>query len=601
MAKRASAKATTDWQAFGARAIDEGDLETAHQCFVEAVRQTPNSALAHLQLALVSEGLGEFAQAAQHYTEALRVDPNLVDAARRLSNLITRGALPADVKLNPWGLKAALDHDFASRDQIAEATVYFLARSGPLHDALAAGRSQGWLAAARELCVRSTGALLRDELFQKALRDSVIRQPELEHLLTALRRVLLLEVPASRFEDRTLAAFLVTLAQQCWVNEFVWPVSAEEEARLGTGADVDIEALIAGEPAAGIALARAALYRPVAELLPQQTPTARIKPQIVRDFARLHLEEAQDEAQRAAAMRRLGTISDPVSVRVADQYARYPYPRWKSLGHTLRIGEWRKSMSRHFPDDRLSFMDEPFEVLIAGCGTGRQAIGAAHAYGPNAKITAIDLSVPSLAYAERMAEYYCASGIAFAQLDINDAGKLAELSGRFDVIECMGVLHHMADPLAAWSGLARCLSPHGVMLVAVYSELARQHLEPLRAHRDYPGPGCSDDSLRRFRAQLMQELGPASDLSGIRDVYTLSGFRDLLLHVEEHRLTIPALRDFFATGDLAFRGFFGTPWQRFAGRFPDDPWPGTLESWDAFEQENPRTFTGMYHLWCERR
>ncbi len=245
-------------------------------------------------------------------------------------------------------------------------------------------------------------------------------------------------------------------------------------------------------------------------------------------------------------------------------------------------------------------MGRPFEVLIAGCGTGRQAISAAHNYGPNAKITAIDLSVPSLAYAARMALYYGTSGIEFAQLDINDAGQLAAFAGRFDVIECAGVLHHMADPLGAWRGLAKCLAPGGIMLVALYSELARGNLEPLRAHAACPGPGCSDEALRDFRALLLDNAATASGIEGIRDIYTASGFRDLLLHVEEHRLTLPQLRDFFASGDLRFKGFFNAPWPRFEATFPGDAWPGTLDNWAAYEESHPASFVGMYQMWCER-
>jgi SAM-dependent methyltransferase len=599
MAKGARGKTATDWREWGVKAIAEGDLETALGCFRQAAVQYPDNALVHYQLALLSDGFGEIGEAALHYTEALRVDPKMVDAARRLSSLVARVGLPANVQLNPWGLKAALDHDFVNRDQVAEATVYYLAQRGPLHAALADSNGDGRIATARQLVRRDGSALFRDDLLQKALRDSVIRHPELERLLTALRRVLLLETPLDRFEDRSLMAFVVALANQCWVNEYVWPVSEEESAHLEAH-KVDVNALLAGEPAQGVRFILAALYRPAAEILDPDVSVSRVRPQIVRDFARQYLDEALEEARHAAAIRRLGVISDPVSQKVAEQYAHYPYPRWKSLGHTLRPGEWEKLLGRHFSAERLAFLSRPFEVLIAGCGTGRQAIAAAHSYGPNAKITAIDLSVPSLAYAARMADYYCASGIEFVQLDINDAGKLADFAGRFDIIECTGVLHHMSDPFAAWKGLSKCLAPQGIMLVALYSELARRDLEQLRAHPRYPGPGCGDEALRKFRAQLLEELGADSGLSGIRDIYTLSGFRDLLLHVEEHCQTIPQLQDFFAGSGLGFKGFFNAPWQRFEEMFPGDAWPGALGNWAAFEEKKPKTFAGMYQIWCER-
>ncbi len=600
MAKRSGAKTVTDWREWGAKAIAEGDLETAHQCFQRAAVQYPDNALVHYQLALLSEGQGEAGEAAAHYTQALRVDPKMADAARRLSGLIARGGLPANVQFNPWGLKAALDHDFCNRDQVAEATVYYLAQRAPLRDALADGRREGWIVAARRQCLKGAGPLLRDELFQKALRDSVIRHPDLERLLTALRHVLLVETPLEAFEDRGLLAFTVALANQCWVNEFVWPVSDEERAHLDAHA-VDVAALLDGHPAQGVRFVLNALYVAPGDNLDPTSAVLRIKPQMVRDFAKQHCDEALEEGRKSAAMPRLGVISDPVARRVAEQYSLHPYPRWRSLGHTLRPGEWEKTLARHFSADRLSFLNRPLEVLIAGCGTGRQAISAAHRYGPNAKITAIDLSVPSLAYAARMADYYGAFGIEFVQLDINDAGKLPDFAGRFDVIECVGVLHHMADPFAAWRGLTNCLSPGGIMLVALYSELARRNLEPLRTHAACPGPGCTDDALRDFRALLLNDAATAGSIEGIRDIYTASGFRDLLLHVEEHRHSIRQLQDFFESSEMNFKGFFNAPWPRFEAKFPGDAWPGTLDNWAAFEESHPASFVGMYQMWCERK
>jgi hypothetical protein len=34
----------------------------------------------------------------------------------------------------------------------------------------------------------------------------------------------------------------------------------------------------------------------------------------------------------------------------------------------------RRALGHHFRPDELAFLDRPFEVLIAGCGTGQQAV-----------------------------------------------------------------------------------------------------------------------------------------------------------------------------------------------------------------------------------
>ena len=390
-----------NWAELATEAANEGDFGAAKRCFLQAIKHDKNNHLLRFHYGAVLEASGDRAGAAEQFTETLRIEPTAIDAARRLGRVVSMG-LPGDVELNVWGLKAALTHhDFVNRDQIAEAAVYYLSRKDPLVSALELGRAIGWRDAARQLCLKKTAPLLRDDLLLLALRDNIVRMPDLELLLTEIRRVLLVELPHARFDDRALAGFLAALMHHCWVNEYVWPVTAEETEALGK-LRVDTAALFQGSAEAGLQLAIAALYQPVSALIGDnvsEEQLARVRPHVIGEAVGELVRQHDDERARAAKMPKLGSISDPTSVKVAEQYSRYPYPRWTSLGFMLRPGEWRKIIEEHFSPERLAFMDKPFEVLIAGSGTGRQAIAEAHAYGPNARITAIDLSAPSLAYA----------------------------------------------------------------------------------------------------------------------------------------------------------------------------------------------------------
>ena len=73
------------WAERGSAAVDHGDLETARACFAEAVRKERGNAGHRYHLALVEEALGHVDAAAAGLTQALRLDPGMVDAARRLS------------------------------------------------------------------------------------------------------------------------------------------------------------------------------------------------------------------------------------------------------------------------------------------------------------------------------------------------------------------------------------------------------------------------------------------------------------------------------------------------------------------------------------
>jgi NOL1/NOP2/fmu family ribosome biogenesis protein len=95
---------------------------------------------------------------------------------------------------------------------------------------------------------------------------------------------------------------------------------------------------------------------------------------------------------------------------------------------------------------------------------------------------------------------------------------------------------------------------------------------------------------------------PARKVVAIKDFFSTSECRDLLFHVQEHRLTLPRIGAFLAEQKLSFLGFdLGEAHQaRYQARFPADPAMTDLASWHLFETENPDTFLGMYQFWVQR-
>jgi ubiquinone/menaquinone biosynthesis C-methylase UbiE len=270
---------------------------------------------------------------------------------------------------------------------------------------------------------------------------------------------------------------------------------------------------------------------------------------------------------------------------------------------SLREGEMRRSLEAYFKLGKLAFMDHPYDVLVAGCGTGMDAVQIALGYGKNARVIALDLSMTSLAHASRMANRFGARNIQFKQGGIEEISKLPEYVSRFRMIECGGVLHHMDDPLQGWRSLVECLTPGGIMRVGLYSAIARSNLTALRNDPACPGAGCSDAQLRAFRHLLLtrpaSQLG--SELKGSSDFYTTSGFRDLVLHVSEKCLTIGEIAGHLDELKLVFRGFQPPMFFDLLRRnYPNELWPGSLARWAEFEHEIPMLFAGMYKFWCEK-
>ena len=108
--------------------------------------------------------------------------------------------------------------------------------------------------------------------------------------------------------------------------------------------------------------------------------------------------------------------------------------------------------------------------------------------------------------------------------------------------------------------------------------------------------------MKLFRSNVINSS--QQDHKNIRllgDFYSLSELRDLLFHVQEHRFTIPQIKDCLSKLGLKFCGFeSGKIVKNFkltnTGR--DDPYD--LDKWDLYEKDNPRSFSGMYQFWCQK-
>jgi SAM-dependent methyltransferase len=579
-----------------------GDFATAHDLLLAAVRKDRRNADLRLQLAVCAEKIGAIDQAARELTEVLRLNPRILDAARRLSSLLGRHKLTHPRILEPFGLQAALAFETIDKQPLVDAAFCYLASAPPLGPAvLRASRGES-LEAARDLILHKTSEALQSALLLAALEHGLNRSVVFESLLAALRRTILIELAAPRFNDRALVAFALALIHQLMNNEYVWPVSSQEQIAL-SHLTIDAILLRAGDFEAGRRLLLHALYRPPIELLGTDVAAVelqRLRPKSLRLFVQHHLAAWSEERALAAGLRRLGKITEPTSIKVAKQYEAHPYPRWLSL-QTSGTGTARSKLARFFAPATLNFMDQPFDVLIAGAGTCQHAIGSAVAYGRAARVLAIDLSAASLAYGKRMAARLDVRNIEFVVADILDS---AELNRKFEVIESVGVLHHMAAPFKAWRKLLNLLKPRGIMYVGVYSGIARESIAALRVDDlDFPGADCDNDAARRYRSDLLRRAhrGSAMVLHELNDFYSLSGFRDLVLHPHEVGLTLPEISRFLAENELQFRGFIGPAavMRQFGRAFPRSPWPGDLNDWARFETATPRTFEGMYQFWVE--
>ena len=142
------------------------------------------------------------------------------------------------------------------------------------------------------------------------------------------------------------------------------------------------------------------------------------------------------------------------------------------------------------------------------------------------------------------------------------------------------------------------------MKLGFYSETARRHVVRAQKFVLEQGYGVTAAEIRRCRRDMI-DLGKGEEFESIlriHDFFSISMCRDLLFHVQEHRMTLTGIDGFLRENGLAFLGFDLEPsiLRSYRSRFPDDPSATNLAQWHLFEQENPDTFLGMYQFWVQK-
>jgi len=436
-----------------------------------------------------------------------------------------------------------------------------------------------------------TGAFLKDPYFTGGLRLLIIADVLTEVVLTRLRRYLCLHLDELVANGRIalFETFIYALAEQCFFNEYIY-VQGEDETKAAA-------ALMARDDK--IALGLAACYSPLYRAMPDKAELLHKLALEDKDFAsavRVQFDEPLEEEKIKPTIPVFGDFANEISRKVQQQYEENPYPRWTTIATTS------------LPNDDMLFEAEaktlPFNILIAGCGTGRQAISVAVRY-PKARITAIDLSRASLAYGIRKArECGMADRIKFVHADILSMKDWPE---DFDMIECSGVLHHMEDPFLGWKTLNDKLKPNGLIKIGLYSETAREPIVEARKFIEEHGFQPTLEGIRACR-QAIFALPVRNTMrmfvAGSADFYSASVARDLVFHVQEHRMTLPQIKGMMEKLGLKCVKFLpATPdaIYKYDKMFANEGSNrGNIDNWEILEQKHPRMFAGMYQFWCQK-
>ena len=183
-----------------------------------------------------------------------------------------------------------------------------------------------------------------------------------------------------------------------------------------------------------------------------------------------------------------------------------------------------------------------------------------------------------------------------------DILKLDQLEQEFDIIESSGVLHHMDEPMAGWRVLIDLMKPSGLIKIGLYSELARHHIVEIRKEITLQKVGTSDVEIREFRRSLAETNDENHQLlTKSSDFFSLSTLRDLIFHVQEHRFTLPQIKNCLDELGLKFCGFENqvtiSDFRKLHGEEADIY---DMALWHQYEESNPLAFIGMYQFCCQK-
>ena len=573
------------------------DYQKAINYFQKAIKIQPNHANAHNNLGNVFKVLGEHQKAISCYQNAIKINPSNTSIINGLSDLCKLIQLDNITKTNSTSLKELFLFLFR-RNNINHTDIF---RNAKLLLFIGENDNQvRQIANSDSLLLKNKiiQYLSKEELFLLMLQKSLMTDKFLEKLLTKLRyEILFTLVDSNQNILKRYFDFIVSLAEQCLLNEYVYVQSKKEINHVNQLKNKIVNNKEINELEMAILGCYIPLY--TSKNITNKLLDYKSKNILFNDLITMQIKEPLKEIKLVNSIKSFDKIIDSVSKKVREQYEEHPYPRWRYTNKNLPSNFLFK-LNNEIKPNKIEYSNKFVNpnVLIAGCGTGKH-ITIAERY-LNANILGVDLSLASLAYAKRKTEELGFKNIEFLHADIL---QLKNLNRKFDVIECVGTLHHMKDPLTGLKVLLDLLEPHGFLKLGLYSEIARQHIVKAREFikkKKFKNTikdirNCRESIFNEKKDPLLQKIFHSNDF------YSTSSVRDLMFHVKEHRFTIPEISKMLKNLNLEFLGFINLLIKtKFSKFFPNDKKNISLDNWNQFEISNPDTFSNMYQFWVRK-
>jgi SAM-dependent methyltransferase len=252
--------------------------------------------------------------------------------------------------------------------------------------------------------------------------------------------------------------------------------------------------------------------------------------------------------------------SNAVSEAVSRLYNTYPFPPEPLLDEPPPGYNWRWTWTAaHQFCLGYKPPQQDVRILDAGCGTGVGTEYLVH-LNPQAQVVGIDLSSGALEVARERCRRSGADRVEFHHLSLYD---VAQIPGEFDLINCVGVLHHLPDPIRGIQALAPKLAPGGLMHIFVYGALGRWEISLMQqaiALLQGDKRGDYQDGVKVGR-QIFSALPETNRLvKRDQERWSLENqrdecFADMYVHPQEIDYTVDTLFELIEASGLEFIGF----------------------------------------------
>lgn len=553
-----------------------GRFDAALQASARALELRPDHPGNRAHHALLMATAGDTAGALRSLSDLLREDPRPLAAGEAWAGLLLRRAAEAggqlDDSVDAALLVRALDTPWSPPRRLLALASQVL-RADP--------KTGPWLQRVRETRpqllpphswsdLRLSGAIYSKPLLRALLRQPVIPDLDVQHLLVQLRAMLLERASRSTLDaplDDAQLSFLCALAAHALRQHYVWPVTPAEQAQLDALGDCLRAACAQAQPWPVAWLPALLAYRPLADLAPVEALKARGGPAPVQALL----------AQAAA---------DPGPL---------PNLRWTHLPtppRSLSLADYLAERITPFTLPRLPKLGEP-RVLAIAAGGGEWAFElAVRLRGASVRVLEADPQAAS-ALGEQ------AQRLRLPQLSVLQGGLDAAGAGGYTVMDSGRLLLMPGALPARLSELRRWLAPRGLLRLRVASARLRTALQAARQSLKDAGLDAPGVDVRAARAHLLALPAehPAAALHALPELHSLGPCSSLLREWDAAPLGLVNFIAAVQAAGLRLRGLELGPDER-AALPKHGPMPADLQAWAALEADHPRMFRDFYTLWA---